>query len=90
MVCVAAAAGFVLGRGVVSPGQRSRVQALRQAGRQGLLLALFATTGFAAIATVEGFISPGAHFPLVVKVAVGVGSWALFAAWAARGRPPSQ
>jgi uncharacterized membrane protein SpoIIM required for sporulation len=87
MVCVAAAAGFVLGRAVLSPGELSRVQALRNAGRTGLLLSLFATTGFAAIATVEGFISPGAHFPLVVKVAVGVGSWALFAAWAARGRP---
>ncbi len=87
MICVAGAGGFCLGRAVLAPGQRPRLVALREEGRRGLHLLAFAVVGFASIATVEGFISPGRHFPLAVKIAVGAGSWLLFFAWARRGRP---
>ena len=86
MVCVAGAAGFCLGRAVLAPGSRSRLQALREEGRRGFLLVTFATIGFLFIGTVEGFISPGAHFPAVANAAVGVGLWLLFFGWARLGR----
>ena len=86
MICVAGAGGFCLGRAVLSPGQRSRLTALREEGRRGLLLLTFAVVGFAVIATVEGFVSPGRHFPLAVNLGVGMGAWLLFFAWARRGR----
>ena len=86
MICVAGAAGFCLGRAVLSPGPRSRVQALRDEGRRGFLLVAFATIGFVVIGTVEGFVSPGAHFPAAGNAVVGVAMWLLFFGWARLGR----
>ncbi len=86
MICVAGAAGFCLGRAVLSPGPRSRVQALREEGRRGFLLVAFATIGFVVIGTVEGFVSPGAHFPTAGNATVGVALWLLFFGWARLGR----
>jgi uncharacterized RDD family membrane protein YckC len=86
MICVAGAAGFCLGRAVLSPGARTRVQALREEGRRGFLLVAFATIGFIVIGTVEGFVSPGAHFPTAGNAVVGVALWLLFFGWARLGR----
>lgn len=86
MICVAGAAGFCLGRAVLSPGARTRVQALREEGRRGFLLVAFATIGFVVIGTVEGFVSPGAHFSTVGNASVGVALWLLFFGWARLGR----
>jgi len=86
MVCVAAAAGLCLGRAVLSPGRRTRARALREEGKKGLHLAAFATVGFCVVGTVEGFVSPGAHFPTALNATVGVVLWLLFAAWALTGR----
>jgi uncharacterized membrane protein SpoIIM required for sporulation len=86
MICVAGAAGFCLGRAVLSPGARTRVQALREEGRRGFLLVAFATIGFIVIGTVEGFVSPGAHFPTVGNAVVGIAMWLLFFGWARLGR----
>lgn len=86
MVCVAAAAGLCLGRAVLSPGRRTRARALREEGKKGLHLAAFATVGFCVVGTVEGFVSPGSHFPTALNAAIGVVLWLLFAAWAATGR----
>lgn len=86
MICVAGAAGFCLGRAILSPGERSRVQALREEGRRGFLLVAFATIGFVVIGTVEGFVSPGAFFPVAGNVTIGVALWLLFFGWARLGR----
>jgi uncharacterized membrane protein SpoIIM required for sporulation len=82
MICVAGAAGLCLGRAIVSPGRRTRLRALRAEGAHGLRLVVFATVGFFVVGTVEGFVSPGRHFPVVVNAAVGVGLWLLFWGWA--------
>jgi uncharacterized membrane protein SpoIIM required for sporulation/uncharacterized RDD family membrane protein YckC len=81
MMCVAGAAGLCLGRAIVRPGHRSRLAALRQEGAQGLRLVSFASVGFLVIGTVEGFVSPGQHFPWLVNASVGVLLWLLFLAW---------
>jgi uncharacterized membrane protein SpoIIM required for sporulation/uncharacterized RDD family membrane protein YckC len=85
MICVAGAAGLCLGRAILSPGRRSRLHALRAEGARGLRLVTFATIGFTVIGTVEGFVSPGQHFPMVVNVAVGGILWLLFFGWARSG-----
>jgi uncharacterized RDD family membrane protein YckC/uncharacterized membrane protein SpoIIM required for sporulation len=85
MVCVAGAAGWCVSRALMSPGQRSRIDALRIGGRQGFLLVGFATIGFVVIGTVEGFISPGSYFPTAAKVVIGVVMWLLFFSWARLG-----
>jgi uncharacterized membrane protein SpoIIM required for sporulation len=86
MICVAGAAGLGLSRAVLSPGHRLRLAALREEGARGLRLITFATVGFVVIGTVEGFVSPGRHFPLFVNAGVGVLLGLLFFGWAATGR----
>lgn len=86
MICVAGAAGLLLGRAVISPGPRRRLVAIREAGARGARLLTFATIGFCTIGLVEGFISPGAHFSSVANAAVGVGLWLLFFGWARAAR----
>ncbi len=86
MICVAGGAGLCLGRAVVSPGRRSRLKALREEGAQGLRLVVFATIGFGVVGTVEGFVSPGSHFPTSLNACVGALLWLLFAAWAVGAR----
>jgi uncharacterized membrane protein SpoIIM required for sporulation len=86
MLCVAGAAGLCLGRAVLSPGQRTRLRALREEGGRGARLLAFATIGFLVVGTVEGFVSPGQHFPVVVNVVVGAVLWVLFALWASSAR----
>jgi uncharacterized membrane protein SpoIIM required for sporulation/uncharacterized RDD family membrane protein YckC len=86
MVCVAGAAGFCLGRAVLSPGERTRIEALRHEGRTGFCLLVFAVTGFVVIGTVEGFVSPGVHFSSAGNAAVGVAMFMLFVGWARLGR----
>jgi uncharacterized membrane protein SpoIIM required for sporulation/uncharacterized RDD family membrane protein YckC len=85
MITVAGAAGMCLGRALLSPGARSRTRALREEGRTGFRLLAFATTGFVVIGTVEGFVSPGQHFPVVVNASVGAVMWLLFFLWARSG-----
>ena len=90
MICVAGAAGLLLGKAVVSPGERRRLDAIRLAGGRGARLLTFATVGFLTIGMVEGFVSPGAHFSVVANAAVGIGMWLLFAGWARSGRGPAR
>lgn len=77
-ICVAAAGGLVLGRGIFSPGPRPRLDALREEGARGVRLLLGATMGFVFIGTVEGFISPGKLFPWPVNALVGLCTFGAF------------
>lgn len=88
MICVSGAAGMCLGRALLSPGRRTRLQALREDGARGVRLVAAATLGFLCIGTVEGFISPGQLFPAPMNAALGLGLLALFWGWiVAFGRP---
>ncbi|MDP2340231.1 MAG: stage II sporulation protein M [Deltaproteobacteria bacterium] len=87
MICVSGGAGLCLGRAVLSPGRRSRLQALREEGGRGLRLMVFAMIGFAVVGGVEGFVSPGTHFPTALNATVGALLWLLFAAWVVGARP---
>lgn len=87
-ICVAGAAGMCLGRALIAPGRRTRLEALRAEAATGGKLALAAVLMLLVIGGVEGFVSPGSLFPWPVNLAVGVAMISLFVAWAVLlGRP---
>lgn len=81
MISVAGAGGMCLGRALLSPGRRTRLQALREEGARGAKLVVAASLGFMCIGCVEGFVSPGSLFPWFVNAAIGLTLLALFWAW---------
>lgn len=81
MISVAGAGGMCLGRALLSPGRRTRLQALREEGARGAKLVVAASLGFICIGCVEGFVSPGALFPWFVNATIGFTLLALFWAW---------
>lgn len=81
MIAVAGAGGMCLGRALLSPGRRTRLQALREEGARGAALVVAASMGFLVIGSVEGFVSPGQMFPAALNGAIGLALLALFWAW---------
>ncbi|MFZ9886849.1 MAG: stage II sporulation protein M [Myxococcota bacterium] len=90
-ICVAAAAGLCLGRALLAPGTRTRLDALAHeaaTGGQMLLGTLFAIL---VIGSVEAFVSPGALLPWALNLLLGVTLWGLFVGWIiVYGRPTSE
>lgn len=77
VICLAGAAGLELGRALVEPGERTRVQAFQfQAARAGKLVLVVAVFLVGA-GLIEGFVSPDPRFPLWSRVAIGMGYGAL-------------
>ena len=78
-------AGLLMGQSLLAPGEKSRVEALKESARSGLTLTLGTAPFLVGIGVVEGFVSPGHLFSPSAKVALGlalgVGLWTyLFAA----------
>lgn len=80
-ICVAGAAGLCLGRALLSPRRRTRLEALREEAAIGGRLLAGALFAICVIGTVEGFVSPGAFLPWFGNLTVGLGLFALFFAW---------
>ncbi|UCH36381.1 MAG: stage II sporulation protein M [Armatimonadota bacterium] len=68
-IIISAAAGLLLGFAVIAPGEYSRIDALRVAGRQAGVMMLGVIAFLAVAGVVEGFFSP-AVMPPVIKFAV--------------------
>lgn len=77
-ILLAGVAGMRLGLALVSPGDRSRLQALRDAGRAALPIVYGAGLMLLVAAGIEAFWSPH-PLPATLKYAVGAGLWALVA-----------
>jgi uncharacterized membrane protein SpoIIM required for sporulation len=83
-IWVAGAAGFLLGRSVVAPGDLSRADALVLSGRVAVRM-LGATAVLLVVAgTIEGFISAGGY-SVPVRLAASAASLGLLAAYLANG-----
>lgn len=80
-ICVAGAAGLCLGRALLAPRRRTRLEALREEAATGGKLLIAALVAILIIGTVEGFVSPGSTLPWIVNLLVGVVMFALFFAW---------
>lgn len=75
---VAAAAGFLIARAVLMPGNKSRGDAVRHAGKDAFVMFILALVMIGLAAPIEGFFSFNPLVPLPVKaLAAGL----LFVAW---------
>lgn len=78
-ICISGAAGLRLGFGAVITKNRRRIDSLRLAGRDAVLLVLGAAVMLLCAALIEGFFSPSS-LPVEVKFGFG-GATALFLVW---------
>jgi uncharacterized membrane protein SpoIIM required for sporulation len=86
-IVIAGAAGFVMGWALIHPGRRSRGDALRDAGRDSVVLLATAVVLMLIAAPIEGFFSFNPEVPQPVKAAAALVQVALWAAfWIGYGR----
>jgi uncharacterized membrane protein SpoIIM required for sporulation len=78
IITIAGGAGLMVGQALIDPGELPRGQALALRGKAAVKLVLGCAPFLAAIALVEGFISPGSLFPTALKAVLGLSLGALF------------
>ncbi len=85
-ICLAGAAGLLLGRALVAPGSRSRADALRVEGRLAVRLVLGTLPIFVAAGIIEGTLSQihEPRLPSVVKLTFAAAMAVLLAAYLLR------
>ncbi len=86
LILVMAAAGLGIGRAIVAAGERPRSVALREAGREALVVLLGCVPWFVVLALVEVLVSPSPELAPPFKVALGLVLELLFLTLAL-GRP---
>jgi uncharacterized membrane protein SpoIIM required for sporulation len=80
-VTMSGAAGFVLAWAMIKPGRKKRGQALKDAGRDAIILLTTGTLLMFVAAPIEGFFSFNPNVPDGAKIAVtavSLGAWLLF------------
>lgn len=76
-IFISGGAGMVLGWAVIAPGERTRSDALADAGKRAVVIVIGVVFVFLAAALIEGFVT-GAPLPTWIRVGIGVSSWAAF------------
>ena len=74
-ICIAGAAGSMLGEALVRPGELTRSEAFRRAARQGIRVLFVVTLLLVICGLIEGYISPDPEVPRWARVTIGVGYW---------------
>ena len=77
-IAISGAAGLLLGKALLAPGNRTRLAALRRSARDAVVLVGGAAILLLLAAVVEAFWSSGAA-PAALKYGVGVAGWVLVA-----------
>ena len=80
-VVIAGGAGLALGWSLVSPGDRSRREALAEEGRRSVVLVFGTVLTLAVAGAIEGFVT-GSALPTAVRVGIGVAVEVAFLAYA--------
>lgn len=83
-IWVAGAAGFLLGKAMIAPGELSRGEALTLAGRLALRMVTAVILLLIVAGLIEGFVSAGSG-PLAYRLAISGASVALLVAYLANG-----
>ncbi len=81
-------AGLMLGLAILEPGRYSRVDALRLAGREAVVLMLGVVVFLVFAGLVEGFFSPAVMPPLIKLIAAAMISLAFWGYLLLAGREP--
>jgi uncharacterized membrane protein SpoIIM required for sporulation len=90
-IFVAGAAGFVIGWALIHPGRKKRSEALKEAGKDGLVLLATAVALMFIAAPIEGFFSFNGSFPdwtrglVIIVEAVAYGMF-----WSGFGKTPEE
>jgi uncharacterized membrane protein SpoIIM required for sporulation len=74
-ICIAGAAGSLLGEALIRPGELTRSESFRIAAGQGIRVMLAVTLLLIVCGFIEGFISPDPEIPRWARVTTGVGFW---------------
>jgi uncharacterized membrane protein SpoIIM required for sporulation len=74
-ICLAGAAGSMLGEALVRPGALTRGEAFRRAASEGIRVMFVVTLLLVACGFIEGYISPEPEVPRWARVTLGVGYW---------------
>ena len=80
-IFVSSGAAFLMGRTMIAPGDRSRMDALRVIGKDAATLAVVGLIMILMAAPIEGFFSFNPVIPQIVKLIVGLlalGAWLTF------------
>ncbi|MCB0825350.1 MAG: stage II sporulation protein M [Armatimonadetes bacterium] len=92
-ILLTGAAGFVMGFALISPGNRRRVDALKDAGKASFPMYMVALVMIFIAAPIEGFFSFNPAIPQSVKVVatlVGITAWTSFFMFYGRDRDPKE
>jgi uncharacterized membrane protein SpoIIM required for sporulation len=79
-VFVAAGAGLRVGWAVLEPGPRTRAEALAEAGRSAVGIAIGLAGVLLISGIIEAFVTPSG-LPTWARIAIGVGAWGAFIAY---------
>ncbi|WGL15591.1 stage II sporulation protein M [Microbulbifer bruguierae] len=90
-IVFAGAAGLMLGHSLVNPGNRSRRQSLREAGRESMKIMYGTFLMLVIAAFLEAFWSSTTQVDIAIKFIVGAALWALVIGYCLlAGRAPAQ
>lgn len=70
-ICLAGAAGAMLGESLIRPRERSRAESFRSTVSRTSRYLIFCALLLAGTALIEGFISPNPTFPLASRIVIG-------------------
>lgn len=79
-VVIAGAAGLSLGWAVISPGDRTRVEAVAEQGSRSAVIVLGLMVAFTLAGLIEGFVTPSS-LPTAMRVGIGVSVFVAFVAY---------
>jgi uncharacterized membrane protein SpoIIM required for sporulation len=79
-VFIAGGAGLRLGWAAIAPGDRRRADAIAEAGRRSVVIALGLVLVFLVAGLIEGYVT-GQPWSATVRVGIGAGVWTAFMAW---------
>jgi uncharacterized membrane protein SpoIIM required for sporulation/uncharacterized RDD family membrane protein YckC len=72
-ICIAGAAGALLGEALIRPGEQTRAEAFRVAAGDGVRIMVAVTLLLLVCGFIEGFVSPDPEIPRWARVTIGVG-----------------
>lgn len=75
VICVAGAAGMMLGESLIRPGRETRRESFRHAASSSSKVLLLCALLLIGCGFIEGYLSPDPDFPMLNRAIVGFGFW---------------